>query len=583
MPAPLIRPGHKYIRREGTPGHYRYFYYDPSIRGSRREAATDEEQAHARVDHVRRLLAAALTRGDALNAGTLAGIAREVGVTPTAVRWELSNMRARGRRAQARGTALPEGWDVARLGHGYEERHLTEAGLGVGTQAYEAVANLKLRMAAEDTPTARETHRRNQRDIARLRAMSQPPATPTLAEPTEQEVARTNYRERVNLTTGLGSLVRLGTRFTRHDSRGDSTWRVDFEGVGSEMIPGTDMLMNVRLVPVRGAYTEPVIMPRADLVARLEGAEPTMRFAYTADSPEVTWEDDRPPAAPAQRLDGVRVGTRLMVINSEGQRTLWQVVRIEAQQEDGSHAYELARVAGGDPARPQRRMTARYLEAGLRLPDDAPGSWRVAYQEGGHASAELDQQHRDQLEAGTAPPVDPTKEVRVGTRLTFGTGEGMRLYEVRSITGARRDGAPSGIDAFSLHDITGRNPDTGISRDGLRYALGLPEHDGGRMRIAFHGQAPGSEAPPTQQTAEARARVAEAAQPRAAPTAAQLVERLARAGLDLDALGIPEAQVEAALGPETPKERRFRMERTLQRRGFDLDALNLPVPADPAA
>lgn len=86
------RTFHKYTRRTGTPGKYRYFYTG--------ELATGEKHEHSKKDHVRRLLIALATKykNQKIPNHYYGDIAKEVGVDEAFVKLQASQVRAQIKR-----------------------------------------------------------------------------------------------------------------------------------------------------------------------------------------------------------------------------------------------------------------------------------------------------------------------------------------------------------------------------------------------------------------------------------------------------------------------------------------------------
>jgi len=110
---------HKYIKRTGSPGNYRYWYYDPSAPGHLREG-NESEQAAGKFDHARRLLAG---RDAGHHSMSVPEMASEVGYTATKLREHLTNMQSNGIR-RVPGTERSQ---ALKHGHDYKEHHMKEA------------------------------------------------------------------------------------------------------------------------------------------------------------------------------------------------------------------------------------------------------------------------------------------------------------------------------------------------------------------------------------------------------------------------------------------------------------------------
>lgn len=244
MPAPRV--GHKYIKREGTPGNYRYFYYQPGYPPgspqSLREASTDEEKHTAKVDHVRRMIARALQLGIPLEGERIRMIAHETGISIEKVNWEISNMRHRGRRAMGTGVVSP-GTDVAHYGHDYAHRHLDEVGFTVGSNTYNRIIAEKIRAAQENLNTRRG---RGTRSLAPVSLESvrvptvvgedQSPAIPPTPPPTRplETLAQTRAREQREMIDRARAETAERERISR---RANEIW--------SEHTPGSRLILGV--------------------------------------------------------------------------------------------------------------------------------------------------------------------------------------------------------------------------------------------------------------------------------------------------------------------------------------------------
>ena len=147
----MPRGTHKYIRREGTPGNYRYFYADAQ---GREKPATDEKHRNAVRDHIRRLIIHFLGQGARPNSEVMQRIANEVGVSVRTVWDNLSNMRQRGSRRVRRNEVSAAGQDLAAWGHDYDTHHINEAGSSVGSvMNQEAVDRARGVQRAASRPT----------------------------------------------------------------------------------------------------------------------------------------------------------------------------------------------------------------------------------------------------------------------------------------------------------------------------------------------------------------------------------------------------------------------------------------------
>lgn len=101
------KPGHKYIKRTGSPGNYSYWYKYPD--GSIRQGEPDQQRS-GRREHAHRLLAG---RSGGQHKMTNEQISKETGAESSHVQSLETNMKHHARRGRA--------------GHDFEDEHLTEA------------------------------------------------------------------------------------------------------------------------------------------------------------------------------------------------------------------------------------------------------------------------------------------------------------------------------------------------------------------------------------------------------------------------------------------------------------------------
>lgn len=166
---------HKYIKRTGTPGNYKYWYKDASGRLVAHEDDTDH--SNAKVEHLKRVIAGRM-RG--IHSMTDAEIAAHVGIDRAKVGQHTRNMRR------------PTNTSAA----GYDEHELHEAKHGdVTSEEYTAKIGrikeeIERRGSSTETParsrSRRSTSQRRERpSTAAAPAQEAPRATPEPSEPAE--------------------------------------------------------------------------------------------------------------------------------------------------------------------------------------------------------------------------------------------------------------------------------------------------------------------------------------------------------------------------------------------------------------
>jgi hypothetical protein len=120
---------HKYIKREGGPGSYKYWYKMPDGTVS----APDELQEQGKAEHIRRLIALkAKTEESGEYRYKYSDIARTVGVPVKKVHEHATNMHSMGKRKGLEG----ERHKVIAGGHDFDEKHLTESTRRPDTDEY---------------------------------------------------------------------------------------------------------------------------------------------------------------------------------------------------------------------------------------------------------------------------------------------------------------------------------------------------------------------------------------------------------------------------------------------------------------
>jgi len=175
--------GHKYVKRTGTPGNYKYWYKLPDGRlvSSDDEASSPHKHHEAQREHIRRLIIGRLKGHHAM---TNEQIATEVGVGKHKVNENITNLRSAGKRKLG-GAPAPEG-DHAHHGHDFEEHHLHEAkhsdvahpdyerhissGSSAAPARSEAAAPAPSRSRRRRTSGAEASRRDTEREIASGRA-----------------------------------------------------------------------------------------------------------------------------------------------------------------------------------------------------------------------------------------------------------------------------------------------------------------------------------------------------------------------------------------------------------------------------
>jgi hypothetical protein len=135
---------HKYIKREGTPGNYTYFYYDPATG----QLKAGDDQEHGKKDHARRLIASRAAGHHAMDNDK---IANEVGVTAKRIREHISNLTQAGRRKN------PTAESPIQHAHDYEEHHLHEGHKDLAHPDYDSHVHASKEEARGETPTAPST------------------------------------------------------------------------------------------------------------------------------------------------------------------------------------------------------------------------------------------------------------------------------------------------------------------------------------------------------------------------------------------------------------------------------------------
>ena len=156
------RGSHKYLKREGSPGAYRYFYKMPD--GSIQEGDAGQ-QAGGKLDHIKRLL---VGRDQGHHAMTDEEIGRHVGLPAQRVRWTRSNMN-QSERSTGRTVAS-----------GYERHHIAEANADPNHPSYAEHADAA-RNAAPSTPAPRAASATPRRSRAR--------PTPPMGSPRQRREA----------------------------------------------------------------------------------------------------------------------------------------------------------------------------------------------------------------------------------------------------------------------------------------------------------------------------------------------------------------------------------------------------------
>lgn len=144
---------HKYVKRTGTPGNYKYWYKLPDGRiVSQEDAATahghssEEMGNHGKKDHARRLIISKLKGHHAMSHEQMAS---EVGITTKRLREHISNLRQAGRRAK------PDAEEHALHGHDYEEHHLHEGHKDIAHPEYEGHVRAHADAAEGSAPSRR--------------------------------------------------------------------------------------------------------------------------------------------------------------------------------------------------------------------------------------------------------------------------------------------------------------------------------------------------------------------------------------------------------------------------------------------
>ena len=126
----LMKAGsHKYVKRTGGPGNYKYWYKMPD--GTIKQGK-EEDVEHGKKDHARRLLIARLKGHHAM---TDEQITQEVGITKKRLNEHKTNLRSMGKRKNPTATD-----DHMAHGHDYHEKHLKEAGAHTEHPDYESHA-----------------------------------------------------------------------------------------------------------------------------------------------------------------------------------------------------------------------------------------------------------------------------------------------------------------------------------------------------------------------------------------------------------------------------------------------------------
>lgn len=172
---------HKYKKRTGSSGNYRYWYDDPANPGYLIDDET--QQISGKGDHIRRLL---VGRIKGKHAKTNKQIAEKVGIRPHRVNAYYQNMKTKGK---ATGKALgPEhNGDYSHHGHDYEDHHISEAHAPLRHEGASAPAAAPKPAAAAATPRPRRPRAPRRTDTERADArvagarVPDHPATPVPA------------------------------------------------------------------------------------------------------------------------------------------------------------------------------------------------------------------------------------------------------------------------------------------------------------------------------------------------------------------------------------------------------------------
>jgi hypothetical protein len=182
---------HKYVKRTGAPGSYRYWYKMPDGTLKAAETGTDEHRK-AQIDHVKRLLAGMGSHHDM----SKDDIARETGRSREQVSHDSDNMRQRVRAGKA--------------AHDYHEGHIQEAALIPGGPNYETHAT-RMHGKAESHGLPRASGTRP-RAAARAAPAAAPaaPAVPEAAAPTPAAAPARPRRPRTPQVAAVPGSTPLG-------------------------------------------------------------------------------------------------------------------------------------------------------------------------------------------------------------------------------------------------------------------------------------------------------------------------------------------------------------------------------------
>jgi len=236
---------HKYIKRTGTPGDYKYWYYDPAS-GQLKEG---DDQEHGKKDHARRLLASRAAGHHAMDNGK---IASEVGISAKRLREHISNLTQAGRRKN------PTAENHLAHGHDYEEHHLHEGHKDLAHADYAGHVEASKREAAggEATAPRRQTAAPTPTERHEIPAETPAPrrraARPAPSEPSRAEAHAVTDAEKTELRFA-GFMKQTDGSFLKHHTGGtvhikkdkiDGKWSVTSAGSdGSEAGgPGHDDL-----------------------------------------------------------------------------------------------------------------------------------------------------------------------------------------------------------------------------------------------------------------------------------------------------------------------------------------------------
>lgn len=331
---------HKYIKRTGAPGSYKYWYKLPD---GRIVEGDPDQQEHGKKDHARRLLVARAKGHHAMDNGK---IAEEVGVTAARIREHISNLRQKGR---AKHAAAGGSGDAMEHGHDYEEHHLHEGHKSPSHPDYETHTRAAEGSAAvePERPSRRGGSRRrtaevpaDERHEVASEAPSQAASTPA-SEPSGEspEQVKAKMREAGFLSSREGG-------WNKHVTGGSVQVKLNRES-GKWEVEGTDQ-------PKKELRTLAMAIRHADQMGgKIEEAHSANRARQEADeAPPMNSAPEETPGQREQREAAERIAPR-------------RAARRAARETAEAAQAELASVPAAAPAETAAQRTARESEEQL--------------------------------------------------------------------------------------------------------------------------------------------------------------------------------------------------------------------------